>query len=53
MSQSKIEVNNIKQLPVILGEIDVLKSAQLLPGIQSGGEGSSGLYVGVVDLIKT
>ena len=45
MSQSKIEVNNIKQLPVILGEIDVLKSAQLLPGIQSGGEGSSGLYV--------
>ncbi|HAX16155.1 MAG TPA: TonB-dependent receptor, partial [Leeuwenhoekiella sp.] len=34
-----------KQLPVILGEIDVLKSAQLLPGIQSGGEGNSGLYV--------
>jgi len=45
MSQVKIEVNNIKQLPVILGEIDILKSAQLLPGIQSGGEGSSGLYV--------
>ena len=45
MSQAKIEVENIKQLPVILGEIDVLKSAQLLPGIQSGGEGNSGLYV--------
>ena len=45
MSQAKIEVNNIKQLPVILGEVDVLKSAQLLPGIQSGGEGNSGLYV--------
>jgi hypothetical protein len=45
MSQVKIEVNNIKQLPVILGEIDVLKSAQLLPGITSNGEGSSGLYV--------
>ena len=29
MSQVKIEVNNIKQLPVILGEVDVLKSAQL------------------------
>ena len=45
MSQVKIEVNNIKQLPVILGEVDVLKSAQLLPGITSNGEGSSGLYV--------
>jgi len=45
MSQIKIEVNNIKQLPVILGEVDVLKSAQLLPGITSNGEGSSGLYV--------
>jgi len=45
MSQTKLEVKNIKQLPVILGEIDVLKSAQLLPGIQSGGEGNSGLYV--------
>ena len=45
MSQAKLEVNNIKQLPVILGEVDILKSAQLLPGIQSGGEGSSGLYV--------
>jgi len=45
MSQAKLEVENIKQLPVILGEIDVLKTAQLLPGIQSGGEGNSGLYV--------
>ncbi len=45
MSQNKLEVGNIKQLPVILGEVDILKSAQLLPGIQSGGEGSSGLYV--------
>jgi len=45
MSQVKMQVNNIKKLPVILGEVDVLKSAQLLPGIQSGGEGNSGLYV--------
>ena len=45
MSQAKLDVKNIKQLPVIFGEIDVLKTAQLLPGIQSGGEGSSGLYV--------
>ena len=45
MGQAKLKVENIKQLPVILGEVDVLKSAQLLPGIQSGGEGNSGLYV--------
>ena len=45
MSQVKIEVGKIKELPVILGEVDILKSAQLLPGIQSGGEGNSGLYV--------
>ncbi|HJN64495.1 MAG TPA: TonB-dependent receptor [Flavobacteriales bacterium] len=45
MSQAKLKVENIKQLPVILGEVDVIKSAQLLPGIQSGGEGNSGLYV--------
>ena len=45
MSQAKLEVNNIKKIPVILGEVDILKSAQLLPGIQSGGEGNSALYV--------
>jgi hypothetical protein len=45
MSQAKIAVSNIKQIPVILGEVDILKAAQLLPGIQSGGEGNSGLYV--------
>ena len=45
MSQIKMEVTNIKQLPVILGEIDILKSAQLLPGIQFGGEGNSAIYV--------
>ena len=45
MSQARLEVGNIKQLPVIFGEVDILKSAQLLPGIQSGGEGNSGLYV--------
>ncbi|OUV75956.1 MAG: TonB-dependent receptor [Flavobacteriales bacterium TMED123] len=45
MGETKLQVKNIKQIPVILGEIDIIKSAQLLPGIQSGGEGNSGLYV--------
>ncbi len=45
MSVSEIPVNTIKKLPVLLGEIDVLKTVQLLPGVQSGNEGTSGLYV--------
>ncbi len=42
-----VEVNakQIKSLPTLLGEVDVLKSIQLLPGIQSGNEGTSGIYV--------
>ncbi|PIV57832.1 MAG: TonB-dependent receptor [Bacteroidetes bacterium CG02_land_8_20_14_3_00_31_25] len=45
MSISEIPINTIKSLPVIFGEVDVLKSLQLLPGVQSGSEGTSGLYV--------
>ncbi|TKG95598.1 TonB-dependent receptor [Puteibacter caeruleilacunae] len=41
----KIPVNKIKEMPVMLGEADVLKTAQLLPGISEGSEGNSGLYV--------
>ena len=35
MGQIKVNVEKIKKIPVILGEIDVLKTAQLLPGIQT------------------
>ena len=45
MSQVKLKIQNIKSIPAILGEVDVLKAAQLLPGISGGGEGSAGLYV--------
>ncbi|MCB0641667.1 MAG: TonB-dependent receptor plug domain-containing protein, partial [Phaeodactylibacter sp.] len=45
MSTVSIPVQQIKKLPAFLGETDVLKALQLLPGIQSGGEGQSGLYV--------
>ncbi len=38
-------IDQIRNMPVFMGEIDVLKSIQMLPGIQSGGEGFSGLYV--------
>jgi hypothetical protein len=45
MSTEKMPVMMVKKLPSFMGEVDVIKSIQLLPGIQSGGEGSSGLYV--------
>jgi outer membrane cobalamin receptor len=45
MSIEKMPVKMVKKLPAFMGEIDIIKSITLLPGIQSGGEGSSGLYV--------
>jgi outer membrane receptor for ferrienterochelin and colicin len=45
MSQMEVPVEQIQKMPALLGEVDVLKSLQLLPGVQSGGEGQSGLYV--------
>ena len=45
MGTINIPVNQIKLLPALFGETDVLKVLQLLPGVQAGGEGSSGLYV--------
>ena len=45
MSQVKVEVKTIKELPAFMGEVDVLKTIQLLPGVQSSGEGNSGFYV--------
>ena len=45
MGTISVPVAQIKLLPSLLGETDVLKVLQLLPGVQSGGEGSSGLYV--------
>ncbi len=44
---SKIElpIKKLETLPVLFGEADILKTIQLMPGIQSGGEGSNGFYV--------
>ncbi|MDR1757769.1 MAG: TonB-dependent receptor [Bacteroidales bacterium] len=38
-------VEAIKSIPALMGEADVIKAVQLLPGVQSGGEGNSGFYV--------
>jgi hypothetical protein len=45
MSVISVPIQQIKDIPALLGEKDVLKVLQLLPGVQSGSEGNSGLYV--------
>ncbi len=45
MGMERISAQEIKKLPVLMGEQDILKSIQLLPGISAVNEGSSGLYV--------
>lgn len=45
MSRVSLPMNQIKSIPALMGEVDVLKALQLLPGVQGGTEGSAGLYV--------
>ncbi len=45
MSTVSLQAAQVKNVPSLLGEKDVLKVLQLMPGVQKGAEGSSGLYV--------
>ena len=45
MGAQEIPIAQIKNTPSILGEADVMKTIQLMPGVQAGVEGSAGLYV--------
>ena len=45
MGVEHLSVREAKLLPALFGEVDILKTLQLKPGVQSGGEGSSGLFV--------
>jgi len=45
MSQIEVQVSDIEKIPSLLGEVDVLKTLQLLPGVQGGTEGLNGVYV--------
>jgi hypothetical protein len=45
MGVEKLNMAQINQVPVVLGEKDVLKTITLMPGVKSGGEGNSGFYV--------
>ncbi|HSI89596.1 MAG TPA: TonB-dependent receptor, partial [Adhaeribacter sp.] len=45
MSTIDVPIELVKKMPALFGEVDVLKVIQLMPGVQSGGEASTGLYV--------
>lgn len=45
MSTIDVPIDQIKGIPMIAGEVDIMKAIQLLPGVQSGSEGSAGVYV--------
>ena len=45
MSVAKMNIKTVKQMPVVLGEVDIIKSLEMLPGITKNGEGSSGFHV--------
>lgn len=45
MSVNKLSISTIKDMPVLLGEVDIIKSLLLLPGVTNAGEGQSGFNV--------
>ena len=45
MSATQMTMEKIKSVPVMFGEADIIKALQLMPGVQSGSEGNSGMYV--------
>ncbi len=45
MSKEKLSIEKIKTIPVVFGEVDLIKAIQLLPGVQTVGEGQSGFFV--------
>ena len=51
MSKVQMNMEQIKKIPAFMGEVDVIKAIQLLPGVATVGEGTSGFYVrgGAVD----
>ena len=45
MGKVQLDVEKIKTLPAFMGEVDVMKTIQLTPGVQNAGEGNSSFYV--------
>lgn len=45
MGTVELNIEQIKTIPVLFGEVDILKTIQLLPGVGGAGEGNTGFYV--------
>lgn len=45
MGKARVPIETIKNIPALFGEVDLFRSLQLLPGIQTAGEGTTGLFV--------
>ena len=45
MGRIDLSTNRIKNIPAFMGEVDILKAIQLLPGVRNAGEGNAGFYV--------
>jgi hypothetical protein len=45
LGKSVVPIETIKNIPALFGEVDILRSLQLLPGVQTAGEGTTGLFV--------
>lgn len=45
MSVEELDMETIKKIPAVMGEVDVIKTLTLLPGVQSAGEGIGGFFV--------
>jgi len=45
MSVEKLSITQIRKMPALMGEVDIIKAIQMLPGVATVGEGGSGFYV--------
>lgn len=45
MSRNSIDMNQVRKLPALFGEIDIIKNIQMLPGVITAGEGTSSFFV--------
>lgn len=45
MGKIDLSMENVKSMPALFGEVDILRTLQLLPGVRNAGEGNSGFYV--------
>lgn len=45
MGKIELNINTAKAIPAFMGEVDILKTLQLMPGVRNAGEGNAGFYV--------